>query len=500
MSKVELLPEPKLKFGFDQTCADPKEGLFLFGPSRDVVNPMRLRVGVIGVPAGIRLFHLWVERINKSISPPANTQTSIFFPGFRELFSCEWSPKAELVVPIAPADISNRLRLEQRHEAVFETVGLFADAISRAVLEEDNVPDLWFVVIPDEVYQFARPKSYVPVADRVRSDSRMSARLARKLQREPSLFSADNTAAEPYLFDLDFRNQLKARLIECRAVTQIVRESTLYEDASTSPSSRRLQDSATVAWNLSVSSFYKAGGKPWRLADTRKGVCYVGLVFKTDATGAFEQNACCGAQMFLSSGDGMVFKGRLGPWYSSETREFHVSADVAADIATGVAESYRQQTGSYPREIFIHGRTRFNDEEWAGFQRGTPTETVLVGVRITKSDEIKLFRPGQMPVLRGTSIIESSRLAYLWSNGFVPDLGTYPGWETPNPLRVEITRGDADIQNVISDVLNLTKLNFNACIYGDGLPVTLRFADSVGEILTAAPNLPSAPLPFKHYI
>lgn len=38
------------------------------------------------------------------------------------------------------------------------------------------------------------------------------------------------------------------------------------------------------------------------------------------------------------------------------------------------------------------------------------------------------------------------------------------------------------------DVLNLTKLNFNACIYGDGLPVTLRFADAVGEILTAGPE------------
>ena len=38
------------------------------------------------------------------------------------------------------------------------------------------------------------------------------------------------------------------------------------------------------------------------------------------------------------------------------------------------------------------------------------------------------------------------------------------------------------------DVLGLTKLNYNACIYGDGVPVTLRFADSVGEILTAAPR------------
>lgn len=51
------------------------------------------------------------------------------------------------------------------------------------------------------------------------------------------------------------------------------------------------------------------------------------------------------------------------------------------------------------------------------------------------------------------------------------------------------------------DVLSLTKLNYNTCIYGDGLPVTLRFADQIGEILTAGPmdsDLP--PLPFRYYI
>ncbi len=39
----------------------------------------------------------------------------------------------------------------------------------------------------------------------------------------------------------------------------------------------------------------------------------------------------------------------------------------------------------------------------------------------------------------------------------------------------------------MGDVMSLTKLNFNACIYGDGLRVTLRFADLVGENLTAGP-------------
>jgi hypothetical protein len=61
-------------------------------------------------------------------------------------------------------------------------------------------------------------------------------------------------------------------------------------------------------------------------------------------------------------------------------------------------------------------------------------------------------------------------------------------------------RGEADMQVVLSDVLALTKLNYNTCMLADGVPVTLRFADAVGEILTAGPVGPDNPLPFKHYI
>jgi hypothetical protein len=49
-------------------------------------------------------------------------------------------------------------------------------------------------------------------------------------------------------------------------------------------------------------------------------------------------------------------------------------------------------------------------------------------------------------------------------------------------------------------VRGLTKLNFNNASFADGLPVTLRFADLTGEILTAGPTDITALLPFRYYI
>jgi hypothetical protein len=93
-------------------------------------------------------------------------------------------------------------------------------------------------------------------------------------------------------------------------------------------------------------------------------------------------------------------------------------------------------------------------------------------------------------------------MAYLWTRGLVPRLRTYVGKEVPNPQLVKICRGRADIRVVLQDILGLTKLNYNACRFADGEPVTLKFADAVGEILTAGHVMRTEvpPLPFKHYI
>ena len=233
---------------------------------------------------------------------------------------------------------------------------------------------------------------------------------------------------------------------------------------------RTPQDPATVAWNLCTTAFFKASGKPWRLASVRPGVCYVGLVFKKDETNPESGNACCGAQMFLDSGDGVVFRGAVGPWYSNVGEEYHLSKAKAAELMKLVVDAYSDMHGKPPTELFIHGKTRFNSDEWDGFCSVVPPETNLVGVRIRSTADLKLYRTGKKPVLRGTAMMVSERRGYLWTKGFVPRLDTYPGWETPNPLSVEITRGTADLHQVMTDVLGLTKVNFNACVFADGLP------------------------------
>jgi hypothetical protein len=56
------------------------------------------------------------------------------------------------------------------------------------------------------------------------------------------------------------------------------------------------------------------------------------------------------------------------------------------------------------------------------------------------------------------------------------------------------------LTTVLGDILGLTKINFNTCLYNDRLPVTIRFANEVGDVLISAPLEGEPRLPFKFYI
>ncbi len=307
---------------------------------------------------------------------------------------------------------------------------------------------------------------------------------------------------------MNFHNQLKARLLGKQLVTQIVRESTIAFDQILNDRGKPLRDLSKVqqdiAWHLSTAAFYKSGGRPWKISGMREGVCYIGIVFKHMDLTTDPHEACCAAQMFLDSGDGVVFKGNNGPWYTGKRGEYHVDEASAKELVTKAVATYKnkQPQNRPPKELFVHAKTKFNDTEWRGFVEAAGTATKVVAVQIQEDFSLKLFRPEKNPVLRGTALSVDDRLAYLWTRGLVPRLRTYVGRETPNPLCIKICRGDPDMPTVLRDILGLTKLNYNACRFSDGEPVTLKFADAVGEILTAGPvfreDIP--PLPFKHYV
>lgn len=495
-----------------QKLVYPRDGLYLYGPVGDVAQLPAIRYGVIGTADGVRRLRSWANALTGFIDvPPPGPRSRtvepqhVPFPGFAEAFHAEWPAEpTRAIADLDPAQIDRALKVANRHEAIRATVDIF---VNRLVAENNRIespPAFWFVVIPESVYELGRPQSSVKKDERVLGTVTVSQRRARQLAVEPTLFGDEEREAEVYQYAAHFRRQLKARLLKEKIVTQIVRETTLTPGEFRRDNGmpvRRIEDPATIAWKLGTGAYYKAGGKPWQLADVRPGVCYVGLVYKRSELTSDKRHACCAAQMFLTDGEGVVFRGALGPWFQTDTKQFHLDRAAAKSLIGMVIGEYRRLHDVPPRELFIHAKSAFTDDEWAGFAEACVQETNLVGVQIADArDDLKLFRPGGYPVIRGTVLYTGDRSAFLWTSGYAPRLDTYMGPETPNPISVRVLRGECPLDTVLSDVLGLTKINFNSCLHNDRLPVTIRFANAVGDVLISAPLDSEPKLPFKFYI
>lgn len=509
-SRLIHLPEPALEFRYDQALEDPRDGLTLFGPL-DEAPHYGVRAGVIGSKEGIERFKRWAEEIQGPIGLFSDDDARLRngfarppFPGFEAVFRVPWHIDRLATLEVDPKELALAVRLEDSYQRVYTAVGIYADAILAFKQREDVQVDIWFVVVPEEVYRFCRPQSIVPKVERVKTEGKMSRRFAQRLSTAPALFGELNRDAVPYQYEPQFHNQLKGRLLGHGVTTQVIRETTIAYKEFRKANGLLVRDLAVmesaIAWNIATATFYKTGGRPWKLAKVRDGVCYLGIVFKQDDREGKRDWACCAAKMFLDSGDGIVFRGALGPWYSPETDDFHLSRPAASELMKVALEAYKAKCQVLPKEVFVHGKVRFNSEEWGGFRQAAGQDVKLVGIRIRKDPTLRLYKMDKNAALRGLAYVRDRWNAYLWSRGYSPRIRTYAGREVPVPLLVEICKGEADIEVVLADIMALTKLNYNSCIFADGLPVTLRFAEMVGEILTAGPVQGVPPLPFRHYI
>lgn len=497
MNKFYHIDEPLINFGYDQPLEDPRDGLTLFGPySR--TNLTSARIGIIGTEIGIKIFLEWLNKIENPVKSIDNIARP-FFPGIAATYEIEINYSAFRKITIDEDNIREYLNYQDSHQRVHKLSNLYVDKLINYYQQEEFIVDIWFLIIPDDIYKYCRPKSRIPITAEINPIGIRG----KSLRRNETLFEEINALQEAYKYELNFHNQVKGKLLKNRIVTQIIKESTIGYEHFLSDETKILSEKkfdSAKAWNIVNSMYYKLGGIPWKLSNVRKKVCYVGLVYKKIETDINEQTACCAAQMFLDNGDGFVFRGNIGPWYNPISNEYHLKKESAFNLIDKALRSFQEKNNITPDEIFIHSKTYFNDDEWEGFEDAVKNKAKIVGVRIRDDRTFKMFRDFRYPILRGSVLELDSNYAYLWTKGFIPRLQTILGLETPNPLSIELIRGQSDINTICKDILSLTKLNYNACIFGDGLPVTLRFANVIGEILTVGVEGDVGALQFKHYL
>ena len=65
-------------------------------------------------------------------------------------------------------------------------------------------------------------------------------------------------------------------------------------------------------------------------------------------------------------------EGNWRPVVLRATNSYHLSESAARALIERAVASYVERAGALPRELFVHGKARFDDDEWRGLTSRSP--------------------------------------------------------------------------------------------------------------------------------
>lgn len=523
MMKIELLEEPVLEFGSDFLCDDPKKGIEIGGfySKTHSSHNSEIHYALMGSKRNMELFEEWIS----SLSNPIEASS-------KEIVLSNESS-------IVDGEITDSEQLEMFSEQILTEDELNEDTYNGATSNKKLNPDFPGFnkerCFHSEFVHDSLNKSRIreDIIDKILKDGKLTKvekanevilllkdgfkSLIENFSTKPDIcivILASNVfkqlASIPYgKTSINFRRKLKAELISISTdiPVQIILEDTLRE------TKKSLQDKSMIAWNFSVAQYYKTDAIPWALTDIDKNSCFIGISFHKliDPEKSLMRSSV--AQAFNREGRGLVFVGKPFEWDKKATKVAapHLTYEYAKNLVKDIIKTFViQNQGIKPNRVVVHKTTDFWNSsinldycEVEGLKDGINEELgslVDIDLVTIKNSEIKLLREnGKYPVLRGTYSEIGNDDAVLYTTGYIPYFETFPGMHMPQPKLVSLYEGETSIKNVCREILALTKMNFNNCNYYDSLPITLRFAQKVGEIIQYFPENESFVPPNKYY-
>ncbi len=492
MISIQRIREQNLTFGGDLPAPDPKTGITLFGPYSKSLR--EITVGIIGDATTVdevrRLLEMCTRRIEAPIDYPLWTQD---FPGMRRdsPFSCELIMRPEWCKTLRLEDIERLDGVKGLNRRIGLAVDLFGNEI-RKMKEREDSPWVYICAPPRQMMDLCLPSEGDESGKRGKqasADRRKYIQLDRpEGQKSLSAFFPElRQIEEEYLQQVagdNFHNFLKAKAMMLHIPTQFIRPYTL--DKLFGAQKGKVQDIATLAWNLCIGLYYKSGGRPWKFTTIPSGTCFIGISFyrEKDAFGGGVGTSL--AQVFTPEGEGLILRGDRFNWAKGE--EPHLTREGARRLAEKAMKAYVQQVETGPTRVVIHKSSTFKREEREGFKEGIGPQPRHDFVAILeRSKKIKLFRAGEQPVLRGTIVRLPDETRLLFTRGYIPYMHVYPGARVPRPLEITFDEISSPHIDICSEILALTRLNWNSSDFNGMLPITLQFSREVGKILREVP-------------
>ncbi|MGO3932188.1 argonaute/piwi family protein [Rhodopseudomonas pseudopalustris] len=470
--ETKIFDEPHLEFGDKHHHPDPRLGLFEAGPLQTPLGDA-IKIAVVGSAKTVENTKEFLADASAGFTGSGEKHPNLHpdFPGLgnRNPFRCKFEIEEGATAAISQSKI-DKIRKEPNHTKAVE---LAVDEIVQQLEtldESSRRPHVAIIALP------------VELIERVWNA---------KVDSKATVEKDDSGGSDAP----DFRGMLKAKAMGLSFPIQIVWEDVLDESAKIplkvkESRSRKIQEQADRTWNLLTTLYYKGTGRiPWRKMpqDGEFRACYIGISFYREVGG--QQLFTSAAQMFDERGRGFILRGKRSQT-ESRGRHPYMTREDAFELIRDALSAYKNHHKHYPARVIVFKTSQFREEEAAGIfdaidEAGAELRDL---VWIQESYSVKVLRDGNYPVMRGT-FVELDGKGLLYTNGSIPYYGTYPGQYDPRPLLLCPYQGsDSTVAQIAGEVLALTKVNWNSTQMNQKLPIPIRAARAVGEVLKYTTN------------
>lgn len=422
-------------------------------------HPTTLRMGFVGTSETIEKAHQWIS-VNSNGVPGDEKHPD--FPGcagdrgFHTAleFAKDWSE------PITRTELEDVLRIRNRRQRFETTLSLLNEKF-QLLDRKDLKPDYVICALPESLADKSHSVDYP----------------------DKGLGTVHR----------DLRRAIKAMAMKYKIPTQLADQKTIEFRDPDNP--------AKIAWNFFTGLYFKAGGAPWGPIGLTPGSCYMGISFYRGLGSANPKMFTSLVQAFDEHGEGLVFRGPDFEWnpQEHESRSPYLKLEDAYKLVEFALQKYCAEMKQLPSRVVVHKSSRWVTEEKAGFREGLRDKVGRYDlVALQRQNTVRLITTSKYPPLRGTRFTVGD-LDYLYTTGFVPELGQFHGMHVPAPLLIADHAGsDTPRDLLIKEILILTKMNWNAARLGGLMPITLRFARKVSDIMKEIPP-DQDPLPQAKY-
>ncbi len=283
---------------------------------------------------------------------------------------------------------------------------------------------------------------------------------------------------------------------------------------------------ASVSWRLAIALYVKAGGTPWRLAPLTglpPDSAYIGLAYALRGDPTDARFVTCCSQVFDADGGGMQFvaydaRDPLDGSDDARRNPYLSRADMRAVLARSLGLYRRRNGGSTPQRVVVHKTTLFRDDELAGVSDALAAVKEIECVQVTNGvawrgvwlkaprREGSRSEPDAYPVHRGTMVPLSGTAALVWVAGNAPSVAQrgdsyYQGGKSiPSPLLMTRYMGRGPLELIATEILALTKMDWNNDALYDPVPVTIKYSQRLARTIANVPALPRSVYPYRMFM